>query len=558
MGALPPFSIMALQSSGPISLNDIQTEFGGSNPIAIDEYYGVATGVPASGAISFDDFYGTSAVIPPGEDVFTTPGTFSWTAPAGITSVCVVAVGAGGGGGSSSSRCGGSGGGLAWRNNITVVPGNSYTVVVGAGGGANTAGGDTYFDTTSTVRGHGGPGGGTSTTQAGGSFTQGGGADGGGGVGGGTTGRSLHAHGGGGAGGYTGAGGDAVNNNTGEAGAGGGGAAGNDGGGSSSDRGGGGGGTGIYGEGANGQPTGTGTSGSGGGGGSPASGTGTNGGNESAGGNGGFPGGGGGQRSSGSPGSGGDGALRILWGTGRAFPSTDVGIDPSTLTIVRTSLDTSVEGTSYSGSGTTWNAEYGNGVTLVNAPTHNTGTPSYFAFNGTNEHAYGAGFTASNLDFSHEVWFRMTQASGEILIGVNNSQTGTPTAYDRHIYMGTNGRIYFGCYTGSVVTAFSGTGMNDGNWHQAVGTYSDSSNRIYLYIDGSLVSDTSCANLTDNGTRYLTIGGGRNSGWTSGSSTTTRHYTQADIGIARFYWGHTLTAAEVSNNWEARRQDYGL
>ena len=52
---------MALQSSGPISLSDIQTEFGGSNPISLSEYYGVATGVPASGTISMDDFYGTSA-----------------------------------------------------------------------------------------------------------------------------------------------------------------------------------------------------------------------------------------------------------------------------------------------------------------------------------------------------------------------------------------------------------------------------------------------------------------------------------------------------------------
>ena len=56
---------MALQSSGPISLNDIQTEFGGTNPIGINEYYGVDTGVPASGTISFNDFYGTSAGFSP-------------------------------------------------------------------------------------------------------------------------------------------------------------------------------------------------------------------------------------------------------------------------------------------------------------------------------------------------------------------------------------------------------------------------------------------------------------------------------------------------------------
>jgi len=55
--------------SGTISLNDIQTEFSGANPIAINEYYGGAgylptgIGVPSSGQISFDDLRGKSNVI---------------------------------------------------------------------------------------------------------------------------------------------------------------------------------------------------------------------------------------------------------------------------------------------------------------------------------------------------------------------------------------------------------------------------------------------------------------------------------------------------------------
>jgi len=57
---------MAIPGPGvSLSLSDIQTEFGGVNPIAISEYYGVATGVPASGTISISDFYGTSSGFPP-------------------------------------------------------------------------------------------------------------------------------------------------------------------------------------------------------------------------------------------------------------------------------------------------------------------------------------------------------------------------------------------------------------------------------------------------------------------------------------------------------------
>lgn len=52
---------MTLQSSGAISLANVQTEFGGSNPIGINEYYGRAAGIPASGTISLYDFYGKSA-----------------------------------------------------------------------------------------------------------------------------------------------------------------------------------------------------------------------------------------------------------------------------------------------------------------------------------------------------------------------------------------------------------------------------------------------------------------------------------------------------------------
>ena len=78
----------------------------------------------------------TTTTAPPVADMlFGTPGTFSWTAPAGVTSVSVVAIGGGGGGGGGYHGAGGGGGGgLAYTNNIPVTSGQAYTVVVGAGG----------------------------------------------------------------------------------------------------------------------------------------------------------------------------------------------------------------------------------------------------------------------------------------------------------------------------------------------------------------------------------------------------------------------------------------
>lgn len=63
---------MPIPSSGALSLNDIQTEFGGSPPISISEYYagaglvpsgttGTNGAIPTSGQISISQFYGTSA-----------------------------------------------------------------------------------------------------------------------------------------------------------------------------------------------------------------------------------------------------------------------------------------------------------------------------------------------------------------------------------------------------------------------------------------------------------------------------------------------------------------
>ena len=49
--------------TGTASLLDIQNEFGGSNPIGINEYYGAASGVPGSGTISINDFRGKANVF---------------------------------------------------------------------------------------------------------------------------------------------------------------------------------------------------------------------------------------------------------------------------------------------------------------------------------------------------------------------------------------------------------------------------------------------------------------------------------------------------------------
>jgi hypothetical protein len=61
---------MALQSSGQIGLGNIQTVFGGTNPIAISEYYAGGSfvaagtaGIPTTGQIGLSNFYGKAPTV---------------------------------------------------------------------------------------------------------------------------------------------------------------------------------------------------------------------------------------------------------------------------------------------------------------------------------------------------------------------------------------------------------------------------------------------------------------------------------------------------------------
>jgi trimeric autotransporter adhesin len=80
-----------------------------------------------------------------GSQTFNTAGTFTFTVPAGVTSITVSTWGGGGAGGGvtgGNPRAGGGGeGGSFVRGTIAVTPGTPFTVVVGSGGTASTGNG---------------------------------------------------------------------------------------------------------------------------------------------------------------------------------------------------------------------------------------------------------------------------------------------------------------------------------------------------------------------------------------------------------------------------------
>lgn len=278
---------------------------------------------------------------------FSIAGTYSLVVPTGVTSIAAIAIGGGGGGGGCSaaataSGAGGGGGALTYSNAISVTGGETLTVVVGVGGtgGAITGtagggGGDSYIRRSATdlLLAKGGSGG-LGNTAA---LTGGGGAGGvaasgvgdtknTGGAGGARAGNDRGG-GGGGAAGYSGTGGAGGQSTTAPtAGAGGGG-----GGGfygldatSNVENGGWGGGVQFYGSGSDGLAGVIGSTGI-----PRTGGLGSSNGSTTSGSvNSRFPGGGGGGAGSDgtvtSGGVGAIGAVRILWGGTKSFPSTDV------------------------------------------------------------------------------------------------------------------------------------------------------------------------------------------------------------------------------------------
>lgn len=210
VGGAPVSSYLVLSSPGAINAS------GASSPITV-------TGLTNCTAYTFRvtalNSYGPSpasaasnSVTPNvnGQTAYTTAGTFSFVAPAGITSVSVVTVGGGGGYACYNCICegraGGGGGALAYKNNISVTPGCSYAVIVGSASGTGV-GGTSSFINTSTVAAGGGTappfpyrGGTGGVVVAGTGFAGGNGASAGG--------AAVVRSGAGGAGGYAGVGGN--------------------------------------------------------------------------------------------------------------------------------------------------------------------------------------------------------------------------------------------------------------------------------------------------------------------------------------------------------------
>jgi PKD repeat protein len=113
--------------------------------------------------------------------------------------------------------------------------------------------------------------------------------------------------------------------------------------------------------------------------------------------------------------------------------------------------------------------------------------------------------------FTQEAWFQTTSTIGGRIMGFANKATETSSAFDRQVYLQSNGRVSFAVKvpiwwglsteTRSVTSTDS---FNDGKWHHVAAAMSPSG--IALYVDGALVGSQADVTSGQSYNAYLRVG----------------------------------------------------
>lgn len=157
--------------------------------------------------------------------------------------------------------------------------------------------------------------------------------------------------------------------------------------------------------------------------------------------------------------------------------------------------------------------------------------------------------------FTLSTWYR-TGVGGRKIIGFEDAVDGVGGgSYDRHIYTGTDGKLYFGIYDGSLTVA-SSTGYvgNDNTWHHAVATFDANIGEMKLYVDGVLNDTVTGMASAASYMQYLRVASYKLGGWPNGAD----GYYDGAVGFIKFWDGTVLSAAETDAEYQNTRASFGV
>jgi hypothetical protein len=209
---------------------------------------------------------------------------------------------------------------------------------------------------------------------------------------------------------------------------------------------------------------------------------------------------------------------------------------------------------SYVSGSTVWNDVSGNGNSgsLVNGLTFSNNS---IVFDGVDDNVITTKNLGANPLPTHSIsiWFKTSVASGYKIIGIENAQTGTGAGnYDRNIYVGTNGKLYYGVYSGGVVTITSSMSVIDNTWRN-VTAVATGTNSIKMYINGVLNATGTGNGFSAYATSYIRIGSYVLSSWPNSNT----GFFNGSISNIQIY-DRALTDPEILQNYNAQKSRFNL
>jgi hypothetical protein len=153
--------------------------------------------------------------------------------------------------------------------------------------------------------------------------------------------------------------------------------------------------------------------------------------------------------------------------------------------------------------------------------------------------------------FTISAWFKGTTTSGGKILGFGNAQTGANGAgsFDRMLWMDNTGKVSFGINNGSNRVLTSTSAYNDGAWHSTTGRLS--SNGMFFYVDGALVTSNAGYTSAINMTGYWRVGYDAMTGWTPLPTNSNFTGTVDEIRVAH----SELSADWIKLSYETQRQN---
>ncbi|KQO60255.1 signal peptidase I [Curtobacterium sp. Leaf261] len=169
----------------------------------------------------------------------------------------------------------------------------------------------------------------------------------------------------------------------------------------------------------------------------------------------------------------------------------------------------------------------------------------YIHLDGTTGAVYATKRFSAPQQFTIQAWFRAEKPQGKVM-GFSSAAFGGSGSFDRHMYVGADGRLVFGVTNGSARVIQSTARVDDRQWHHAVGVMG--SGGMQLWVDGVLQGqNTNARAAAYNG--YWRVGLESLYGWPNRPVT---HYFDGDIDSVAV-WHTALDQSAIHSLWEHGR-----